>query len=166
VRFETFAQQRLEELYLPMVPFNRKDDLADLWIAHEDEARVWYADLEASAGPESDQYVHTLTEWGRISQGIFQPKEIHESWVDIGDGQYQLTISFQWNGVPQAIKFDTPDEWINLEALSAVNKLIESSGIQLYSYASFDQGAYLISLAAEEKSALEQARDWKFASLA
>ena len=174
VKFADYAQQQLKELYLPQVPFDRKNDLADLWIAMEDDRRVWYRDLEAAASPGSDEYVQALTEWGRISRGVFEPKEIRETWTELHEttpsgapiqGQYHLKISFEWNGAPQTIEFDTPDEWINLEALEAVNKFIRNSGTQLYVYVSFDQCAYIVSLSAQEKLALENERGWKFAGL-
>lgn len=62
------------------------------------------------------------------------------------------------------IEMDKPLEWINLEALEAVNKLIRGSGIQLRTYVRFDQCAYIASLTGEEKVALEKKRGWKFSA--
>jgi hypothetical protein len=144
--------------------FDRKNALQDLWIAAEDETRVWYSDLEVGAGPEADEYVEALREWGRISRGVFELKDIRESWNAIDEHLYHLSIRFQWKGSPHAIELDTPLEWINLEVLEAVNKLICETGIQLHTHVSFDQCAYIVSLTAEEKRALEQKRGWKFSA--
>lgn len=46
--------------------------------------------------------------------------------------------------------------------LAAVNNLISNSGIQPCTYVSFDQCAYIVSLTADERAALEQKRGWKF----
>jgi hypothetical protein len=154
-------QEMLERIPVDRM-FDRKNALQDLWIAAEDETRVWYRDLEAGAGPDANEYADALKEWGHISRGAFEPKDIRETWTAIEEHLYHLKISFQWKGVPHTIEIDTPLEWINLEVLEAVNKLIRDSGIQLHTYVSFDQCAYIVSLTAAEKAALEQKRGWKF----
>lgn len=165
IRYADYMRRQREDA-LERIPidrmFDRKNDLQDLWIAMEDGTRVHYGDLEVGAGPDSEDYAQALTRWGRISRGVFDPKDISEAWTDIGDGLFHVTISFQWNGTRQAIEFDTPEEWLNLAALEAVNRLIRDTGIQLHTYASFDQCAYIVSLTSEEKAALEQKRGWKF----
>jgi hypothetical protein len=163
IRHSDYLQQEREKA-MNGVSFDRKDDLADIWIAREDKTRVWYSDLEAGAYPESDDYVQALTEWGRISRGIFEPKEIRETWKPVNQHEYRLQISFQWNGTPHSIEFDTVDEWINLKALNAINELIRDSGTRFYVYESFDQCAYIVALTAKERAAIEQKRSWKFSS--
>lgn len=153
-------QQRDQDL--EEVRFNRKDELVDLWIAREDETRVCYGDMEVGAAPESDDYVEALTRWGRISRGVFEPKEIREIWDPIDEHLYRLRISFQWNGAAHSIEIETVAEWINLAALDAVNQLIRKAGVQFHVYLSFDQGAYIVALTMQEKAALEAKRGWKF----
>jgi hypothetical protein len=161
IKYADYLRQQRDEA-LDEVRFNRKDDLVDIWIAREDETRVWYGDMEVGAYPESDDYVKALTRWGRISRGVFEPKEIRETWNPIDDLLYRLKISFQWNGAPHSIEIETVDEWINLAALDAVNQVIRDSGIQFCVYQSFDQGAYIVALTPQEKTALESKRRWKF----
>lgn len=167
VKYADYMRRQREEM-LERLPidrmFDRKNPFQDLWIAAEDESRARYSDLEAGAGPDSDEYVSALTAWGRISRGTFEPTNIQETWTAIDEHLYHLKISFEWKGAPHAIELDTPLEWINLEVLAAVNKLIHDSGIQLCTYVSFDQCAYIVSLTADERAALEQKRGWKFSA--
>jgi hypothetical protein len=80
IKYADYLHQQRDQA-LNDVRFNRNDDFVDIWIAREDETRVCYGDLEVGAAPESDDYVKVLTRWGRISRGVFEPKEIRESWV-------------------------------------------------------------------------------------
>jgi hypothetical protein len=163
IKYADYLRQQRDQA-LGEVRFNRKDDLVDIWIAHEDETRVCYGDLEVGAGPDSEDYVKALTKWGRISRGVFEPKQIRERWDPMDEYLYRLKISFRWKGAPHSIEIETVDEWINLAALEAINELIVDSGIQFHVYSSFDQCAYIVALTAQEKIALETKRGWKFAN--
>lgn len=81
----TDCMRRERQEMLDRMPINRMFDrenaLQDLWIAAEDETRVWYHDLEAGAGPNSEAYVDALKDWGRISRRAFEPKDIRETWT-------------------------------------------------------------------------------------
>jgi hypothetical protein len=119
IKYEDYLRQQRDQA-LEEVRFNRRDELVDIWIAREDETRVWYRDLEVGAHPESEDYVKVLTEWGRISRGVFEPREIRETWDLIDYPIYRLRISFQWNAGPHSIEIETADEWINLAPLNGV----------------------------------------------
>lgn len=163
IKYADYLRQQHDQA-LQEVRFNRNDDLVDIWIAHEDETRVWYGDMEVGADPESDDYVEALTRWGRISRGVFEPREIRETWDPIDEHLYRLKISFRWNGAAHSIEIETVAEWINLAALDAVNQLIREAGIQFHVYLSFDQGSYIVALTTQEKAALETKRGWKFSA--
>lgn len=163
IRFPEYARQQMEK-HLEEVRFDRKNDLADLWIAREDETRVWYCDLEQTAGPDSDDYVQVVEEWRKISRGVFEPTNITETWTPIDDHDYGLRIRFEWKGDVYSIEITTPTEWINLDLLRKINELICDSGMRYCIYEAFDQAAYVVVLRAEEKAALEQIRHWKFSA--
>ena len=161
IPFPEYARQQMEK-QLEQVRFDRKNDLTDLWIAREDETRVWYCDLEQNAGPDSDDYVQVMHAWQKISRGVFEPTNITETWTPIDEHDYRLQIRFDWKGEVHSIEITTPPEWINLEVLDKINELIRDSGMAYYVYEAFDQAAYVVVLTTEEKAALEQERQWKF----
>jgi hypothetical protein len=132
--------------------------MADLFVADQDQQRVWWRDLEADVIDGNDVYVVTLKEWAAISQGAFAPDGIEEAWAS---DEGPVTLTFTLGGEPHEIAAAYLEDWIDPGVLVSINELIASSGRRFELYKAFDQTAFVMALTDAERGALE-ARGWCF----
>lgn len=134
------------------------DPLYELFVAELDRSRVWWRDLEADVFDGNDVYVAVLEELATISLGAFAPASVTESWAsEVGP----VTVSFELDGREHVLEPAYLEDWIDPTILDAINGLIGASGRRFEILQAFDQTAYVLALAAEERAALET-RGWCF----
>ncbi len=127
-----------------------------------DSNRVWWEDLEADVCDGNDIYVETLGQWGAISRGVFQPTNIIERWAsETGP----IRIDFDHQGQHFLFYPQYLDDYIDINLLVPINRMIGQTGIQFEVYEAFDQTAFVVALRSNEKEELQEQRGWKFAHL-
>lgn len=136
------------------------DQLADLMLLSLDEQRVWWDDTEADVCAENKVYVDTLAGWSKISRGAFKPENIRETW-DHESGP--IHVEFEHQGKKITLHPSFQDDYIDLNILQSINKIVADTGIQFRVHAIFDQTAFIVALTQDEKRKLEKDRGWKFA---
>lgn len=135
------------------------NQLADLMLLSLDEQRVWWDDTEADVCAENQVYVDTLTRWSKISRSAFMPENIRETW----DGEHgPVHVEFEHNGKKIALHPRFQHDYIDLNILQSINKVVADTGIQFRVHAIFDQTAFIVALTQDEKRKLEKDRGWKF----
>jgi hypothetical protein len=70
-------------------------------------------------------------------------------------------VSFRLKGQAHTFRAEY-DEWIDLTLLDLINRLIAETGIQLVSFFTGDQGAFLVALTDQEQKAIAEQRPWNF----
>lgn len=141
---------------LPKYP---RSSLDHLIVLAQDKARVWWNDLEADVSPSNKVYVRTLKELGQISAGYFTPLDIEETWAtDAGP----LTVRFSSNGNPVKLTPEYQGDYIDIGILRDLNHLLLETPIRFELYQPFDQTAYVVSLTADQKTALTHQLGWSF----
>ena len=135
---------------------------AELELLIWDTQRVWWEDLEADVCAGNDIYIQTIEQWQTISRGAFQPTTIIEHWASLTG---PIRIAFEHQGQHHLLYPQYLDDYIDIDILCPINRMIQQSGIQFTVYHRFDQSAFVVALKAEEKEALATSRGWKFAQL-
>jgi hypothetical protein len=126
-----------------------------------DKDRVWFADIERDAIKGNNEYVHTLRQWARISEGDFAPSALRERWKS---ERGPVRITFSLDGGRETVVADGKDDFLDLCILDDVNALIADSGRQFVVYNhDLGQEAFILALTAKELAALYQ-RGWRFAN--
>jgi hypothetical protein len=126
-----------------------------------DRDRVWFADIERDAIEGNDEYVHTLRQWARISEGDFAPRELEERWAS---ERGPVDISFTLDGGRESVTADGKDDFLDLCILDDLNALIADTGRRFEVYnQDLGQDAFIVALTAKERALLEQ-RGWTFAT--
>ncbi len=133
---------------------------SELLLLAYDEDRVWWNDTEADVCGENTVYTQTLQEWGRISRGAFLPDEVKEHWET---EQGPIEISCALNGRPVQLYPDYREDYIDLNLLLQINKLIEKTNMRFELYEPFDQTGFVVVLTDQEKKMLQKKRGWRFA---
>lgn len=131
---------------------------AELLIAERDEARVWWRDLEADVDESNQVYVTTLHEWAAISEGVFVPGSITETWSSAAG---PIDVSFTLAGEELTLRPDYLEDWIDPRILDTINERLAPEGRRFTLFQAFDQTAVVLALTADERSALEN-RGWCF----
>ncbi len=132
----------------------------DLFLLAHDSRRVWWMDMEADVFPGNNAYVRSLSEWGAISRGAFQPEKIREEWKG-EKGPIFLDLTHM--GRTYRISPKYWGDYLDIEILSELNRIIRDTGIQFEPYENFDQTCFIVALTAEEKRRLRVERKWQFA---
>jgi len=140
-------------------PSSRSDELC---VLEFDENRVWWEDTEADVCNGNEIYIETLKEWGAISRGAFTPENLEENWAS---EEGPITVTFTLNGQKNRIYPRYLDDYIDVDILGQINKLIRKTGLQFAAYEAFDQTAFVVALTTREKHRLERERGWRFAKL-
>ena len=142
--------------------FDPCDPLADLFLLKFDEDRVWWDDTEADVCSENQVYRKTLEEWSRISLGAFLPTEIQEKW----QGQAgPVEISLKLNKLPVTLHPRYMDDYLDIGILAGINAAIRQTDIQFAVHEIFDQTAFILALAMDDKRRLQEERGWRFAKV-
>ncbi len=136
------------------------DYYADIFLLKFDYKRVWWNDIEADVCMENEIYTETINEWSSISRGLFMPKNIIELWK--GE-KGPIEISFNYQDRNYLITPKYCDDYIDLEILFQINKIVNKSNLRFELYDPFDQTAFIVGLSEIEKNKLQQERKWKFA---
>lgn len=105
-------------------PSNPWDDIA---LLNKDETRVWHGDPECDMTMGNNTYVSVLSEWSRISGGIFKPRQIKEAWAA---EEGPITVSFQHETLECVLHPKYLDDYFDLDILLDINKLIANTGKQ------------------------------------
>ncbi len=142
--------------------YGSDDTRADLLVLKFDESRVWWQDTEADVCDVNRVYVETFEQWGAISEGVFVPKDINETWAS---EEGPIEVSFALNGQLVKVYPQYANDYIDMEVLGQINELIRDTGRRFEVYEFFDQTAFVIVLTREEKKKLEMERGWRFARL-
>lgn len=138
---------------------NPGDELADLMLLSLDQQRVWWEDTEADVCAENKVYAETLRAWSAISRGTFAPENIVETWKT---ERGPVLVEFNFKGKPAALHPSYMDDYIDINILQSVNRLVVDTGIQFRLHAIFDQTAFIVALTLDEKKKLEKERGWRF----
>jgi hypothetical protein len=148
-------RQYREELGQPPNPAKSWDDAELLSFSEND---VWADDQEADVCAGNKIYEEVLPQWAAISRGAFAPSAIAEKW-DSEEGP--VTVSFQLNGQAVSVLPLYKDDWIDMEILLQINRLIGTSG---YQFQCTDLGnmAVVLCLTPAEKEAMKKERDFPF----
>ncbi len=138
--------------------FEKEVGIDDLYILYYGSEKVWWEDTEADVLNGNNIYVSTLKEWGFISKYFFLPTEITEKWKS---EEGPITIEFRLNDKIQNIYPKYLNDYIDIDLLKSINKLIPATESKFELLKAFDQTAYVIWLNKTEKKALIR-RGWKF----
>lgn len=139
--------------------FKHADPYADLLILKYGEAKIWWKDTEADVLNGNAVYVNTLKELAALTNGIFSPKNIVETWnSDTGP----IKINFKQNGEHYEITPEYLEDYIDIDILKQINKLFPCSEYAFEMIAPFDQTAFVLWLDKKTKDGLIK-RGWKFA---
>lgn len=134
-------------------------DWDDLLLASLDQSRLWWRDTEIDIAPGRNAYVQVLQEWADISRGAFAPSGIRESWE--GD---RLLLTMQVEGREVRLEPRVQGDWLDLDLLEQINRLMEPSGCAFALCKGFDQTAQVLVVTPAERRAFEE-RGWEFAPL-
>jgi len=141
------------------IEFDPTDPKAELELLRMDEDRVWWKAVAARARPGTSAYAAALKEWGRISRGAFQPRELREEWVTESG---PVTVALTLDGEKLELKPAVEGSQFDLEILSSVNRWIDPSGLRLEVFEPFDDTAFVVALFEPEKERLKRERAWTF----
>ena len=132
---------------------------SDLLLLSYDKNRVWWEDTEADVLNGNNVYIDFINDLSRISRGVFSPSEISESW-ETDEGP--ISIEFFLDGERILINPKYIDDYIDVEIISDINKLLPSDKNKFELYRPFDQTAFILMLSKVEKIQLQKKRGWEF----
>lgn len=135
-----------------------QDPSADLLLLQYGSRKVWWKDTEADVIESNNVYVSTLNEWGKISEGAFTPTEVTENWET---NQDRIQLTFKVNGKQNTIMATICEDYLDMNVLKQINKLIPSTGSAYEMVKPFDQTAFVIWLSKRAKASLIK-RGWEF----
>lgn len=142
--------------------FEPTDPKAELELLRMDADRVWWKAVAARAKPGKGAYACALEEWGRISRGAFQPRDVREEWVT-ETGPVRLTLAL--DGEKRELQPAVEEARFDLEILGQLNRWIDLTGIRLEVFEPFDDTAFVVALFEPEKERLKRERAWSFLDL-
>lgn len=155
---QALANLWAEDMSTPLDP---SDPYIDLHFLKWDEERVWWHDTEADVCVGNEVYAAALEEWSDISQGVFIPEAITETWeTETGP----IWIDFTLKEIQHRIQPQYLDDWIDLSVLNQINHLIEGTGYRFEAPQTGEQMAFVTVLSTEDKIKLQRERGWQFES--
>jgi hypothetical protein len=139
--------------------FKQNDPLIDLLLLQYGSSKIWWQDTEADVLNGNNVYVQTLKQWATISEWVYAPTNIVESWqTDNGP----VELSFDLNDTHQKIVPTYQQDYLDMDILKQINKLIPDSESKFEMLVAFDQAAFVLWLDKTEKASLVR-RGWRFA---
>jgi len=132
---------------------------SDLLLLSYDKKRVWWEDTEADVLNGNNVYIDFINDLSRISKGEFSPSEITETWeTDEGPVYVQFLLDGERISINPKYIYD----YIDVEIISDINKLLPSDKAKFEMYKPFDQTAFILMLSKNKKSHLQKKRGWVF----
>ena len=131
----------------------------DVFLLAYSEGQAWAEDPEADVCAENEVYSEVLPQWARISHGAFTPSGITEHWESESG---PITLSFELGVQPASVSPSYQDDWIDLQVLQQINRLITASGRQ-FECAVDGNFALVLCLTAEQKRTMQTQRRFPFA---
>ena len=139
--------------------FNGGGMSTDQMVLEYGSPKVWAKDTEADVLKGNSVYVGTLKEWGALSAGVFQPTHIVENWkTDSGP----IEVVFEQNNKRYTLSPRYLEDYIDVELLKKINKILPRTGYRYEMTVATDQTAFVIWLSRKQKTALSR-RGWRFA---
>ena len=132
---------------------------ADLCLLSWDSQRVLWEDMECDIHPDNRVYPIILLELKNISRNVFLPERITEMW-QTRSGPIQ--VDFTLDGQNCQILLEYNDDWIDLNLITQINRLIYDTGFQFETCLTEDQTLFLVVLTSQEKERLQQERAIRF----
>lgn len=133
-----------------------------MFLLMADKWRIWFRDLEC-VYRNADAYKEVVQEWASISQGVFTPADISETWVS-EDGPIELAFTSQ--GVRHTyIHQDGRDDFINMDIVRIINGLLAGSPYKLEAADNLGDCRFIVTLSAEEKERIRRDRSWSFCDI-
>jgi hypothetical protein len=117
-----------------------------------DRDRVGWEDVEVDMFPEERPYASALERWAAISGGALRPEEIEETWADEEEGP--VIVSFLQAGKRVDLHPKWNDDWLDLDVLHDLNRLIAPSGRQFVQGHTYGQDAFVLCVTALERERL------------
>ena len=131
----------------------------DVFLLSYADGEVWASDPEADVCAENEIYSEVLPQWASVSCGTFAPSDITEHWESENG---PIVLSFQLGGQPASVTPSYQDDWIDLEVLLQINRLITPSGRQ-FECAVDGNFVLVLCLTSEQKSRMQIERKFPFA---
>jgi hypothetical protein len=145
------SDEELAQHVEPTDPGSAHDHLDVLGV---DRDRVWWEDTEVDMFPEERPYATALERWGAISGGALRPEQIEETWADEEEGP--VTVSFVQAGERVELHPKWNDDWLDLDVLHDLNRLIAPSGRRFVQGHTYGQDAFVLCVTAAERERLHE----------
>lgn len=145
-------------------PYDPGMDLEAIDLAAYDKKKVLFLDLEADVGKDNDVYVEVIKSYSELSNFIFKPIEIVETWesetgpIEVSFKSNDSTITFS-----PAYQYD----WLDVSVFILCQKELNKKGIRIVDCLDEDGSGYgqaiaMMRLTEEEQKILENGLNWKF----
>jgi hypothetical protein len=143
------SDEQLARRVKPTDPGSPHDHLDVLGL---DLDRVWWEDIEMDMFPEARPYASALERWAAISGGALRPEGIEETWADEEEGP--VTVSFGQAGRRVELHPKWIDDWLDLDVLHDLNRLIAPSGHRFAQGHTYGQDAFVLCVTPPEQKRL------------
>jgi hypothetical protein len=95
----------------------------DVLMLKFNESQVWCGDPECNVDSVNAVYETILSQWSAVSDGLFEPTNIGETWQD-WNGPIQVT--FDLNGHQCAVRPNYMDDYLDLLIIKQINSFLKS----------------------------------------
>ncbi len=131
----------------------------DPYLLRWDTSRTWSETEVDSVGRNNQDYVRAFERWSKISRGAFLPQDLKETWETDSES---VLIEFTVNGTRHRIEPEYFEEYIDLEILVEINRLIAETGYQFEVCELSPDTKLVIVLTLAEKERIERERRFEF----
>jgi Ankyrin repeats (3 copies) len=80
---------------------------------------------------DEDSYTQIVNEFSNSSHGFFQPTNILEVWKDLGDGEFEITVSFESNAKSYSRVLDYQGDWLDFAISDLINEAMADGELPL-----------------------------------
>ena len=135
------------------------NNITELLLLQFDTNRVWWNDTEADVCEQNAVYKRTLIELAQISRGVFNPKNIFETWEsETGP----IIISYTQDQKLCSLHPTYLDDYIDLGILNEINEQLDNTKHKFATFQPFDQTAFVLAISQKEEQLLRKYRHWQF----
>lgn len=131
----------------------------EVFLLKYDTTTTWTGDPEADVCQGNEVYAETLQAWAKITNGQFAPGQIEETW-QAEEGP--IAVSFLLGERRVTLEPKYCDDWIDLDILSDLNRVIESTG-KRFNCAVDGNFCLVLFLTPEVEARLRRERNFPFA---